>query len=297
MQNDTPLPAPIGSQRGGANQCKPEEGNVNLQPADWIQIIVFTAFGLAVASQCGVFRRKSIRSSRGVLTDRRSSIELLIPAFAGFCASIFAPAVYYRVVVGAGHHAANSHQTVCMFAISAGAGLLLIQWMDISQKINLLRLRLLSKGLFLGILGALATIPLVLAATVIVQDLMNRAGAAAPEEHQLLVVFQQPSMIDRLLVILSAVILAPLFEELTFRGHLQSAIRKATGNPWFAVAAASALFALVHGILWMMPPLFILAIGLGYVYERTRNIWANILIHALFNALSLTVEYLSMKHR
>jgi len=291
MQNDTPL-AP----RAAGKQSKLEGGNVNLQGIDRIQIIVLIALGLTVAFFCGVFRRKSIRVSQQHLADPRTPIELLIPAFAGFCASLFVPAVYFGIVVGQAYRQPNSHQTVCMFAISAGAGLLVIQWMNLAQRTNLLRWGQLRSGLLVGLSGALAVTPLVVAATAIVQEIMRRAGAAAPQEHQLLIVFQQPSVLDRFLVILSAVILAPMFEELTFRAHLQSAIRKATSMPWLSVVIASALFALAHSIWWMMPPLFVLAVGLGYVYERTRNIWATILMHSLFNAFSLTVEYISMKH-
>jgi membrane protease YdiL (CAAX protease family) len=266
-----------------------------LKPTDWIEIIILSLFGLGVAYVAGVFRPKSIEPRRSLLTGRASVTDLLLPAIAGFCASLFAPAVYYSLFVGHDHRQPTSHQTVCMFAASAAAGLLMIQSMDLAQHRNYLKSSQVPGGAMIGFIGALAVIPLVLAATAIIQEIMRRAGAAPPEEHQLLIVFQHPAVFDRLLVILSAVILAPLFEELTFRAHLQAAIRKITGAPWLAVVTASALFALVHGIWWMMPPLFVLALGLGYVYERTRNIWATIAMHALFNALSLTVEYISMK--
>ena len=262
---------------------------------DWLEILALTAFGLAVAYLAGAFRRKSIFPPRRLLTDRSSPMEFLLPALAGFCASLFAPAIYFALVVGKNHQP-TSHQTVCEFALSAGAGLLMIQAIETLQEKNNLRSRLFPDGIVYGVVGGLAIIPLVLTATSLVQEIMRWFGAAPPQEHSLLIVFQQPSAIDRLLVILSAVILAPLFEELVFRAHLQSAIRKYSGSPWLAVILASGLFALVHGIWWMMPPLFVLALGMGYVYERTRNIWASITIHAAFNALSLTVEYISMKH-
>jgi membrane protease YdiL (CAAX protease family) len=296
MKNDTPL-KPLRAPRPAAVQCKPEGGNVNLQLIEWTEIIVFTAFGLSVAAFADVFRRKSIAGPRNLHPDGASATDLLIPALAGFSASLFAPATYYALIMGHDHHKPTSHQTVCMFAISAAAGLIMLQLIDVFQRRNQLRPRYMPEGIAIGVVGALAVIPLVLAATIIVQAVMRRFGTQPPEEHALLIVFQQPAIFDRLLVILSAVILAPLFEELTFRAHLQSAIRRVTGNQWLAVVVVSALFAFVHGIWWMMPPLFLLAIGLGYLYERTKNIWATITLHAIFNALSLTVEYISMKHR
>jgi membrane protease YdiL (CAAX protease family) len=278
-------------------QCKPQGGKVNLQLIDWIEIAVLTAFGLTVAYLAGAFRRKSIAGPKRFLGERTSVIDLLIPACAGFCASLFAPGLYFSIVARAGHEPATSHQTVCALTLEAAAGFVTIQALDVWQRRNQLRLRYLPDGVAYGVVGALAVIPLVLAATAIVQEIMRRAGVASPEEHPLLVVFQQKSMVDRLLVVLSAVIFAPLFEELAFRAHLQSALRRATGRPWAAVIITSALFALVHQIWWMMPPLFLLAVGLGYVYERTRNAWATVTMHATFNLLSLTVEFVSMRHR
>jgi membrane protease YdiL (CAAX protease family) len=277
-------------------QCKPQGGKVNLQLIDWIEIAVLTTFGLTVAYFARAFRRKSIAGPKRFLGERTSVIDLLIPAFTGFCASLFAPALYFLLAVGSGHAKATSHQTVCALTLEAAAGFLVIQALDLAQRRNQLRLRYLPDGVVPGAVGALAVIPLVLAATAILQEIMRRAGVASPEEHPLLVVFQQKSVLDRLLVVVSAVIFAPLFEELVFRAHLQSALRRATGHPWAAVIITSALFALVHGIWWMMPPLFLLAVGLGYVYERTRNVWATITMHASFNLLSLTVDFVAMRH-
>jgi membrane protease YdiL (CAAX protease family) len=265
-----------------------------LKLIDWIEILFLTAFGLAVAYLFGAFRRKSIFPPRRLITDRSSPIEFLLPALAGFCASLFAPAIYFALVVGKNHQP-NSHQTVCAFALGAGSGLLMIQTIETLQEKNNLRSRLFPDGIVYGVVGGLAIIPLVLTATSLIQGAMSWFHITPPP-HPLLLVFQDPSSTDRLLVILSAVILAPLFEELVFRAHVQSAIRKYSASPWLAVMMTSALFALVHQTWWMMPPLFVLALGMGYVYERTRNIWATITIHAAFNALSLTVEYISMRH-
>jgi membrane protease YdiL (CAAX protease family) len=115
------------------------------------------------------------------------------------------------------------------------------------------------------------------------------------------------------MVYLSAAVIAPLFEELLFRGHLQTATvyllhrittmpigaplaptTESTTSPnaqirWGAIAITSIFFAMVHGELWMMPPLFFLSLCLGYVYERTGNLWVSILLHAAFNALNITI--------
>ena len=56
--------------------------------------------------------------------------------------------------------------------------------------------------------------------------------------------------------------------------------------------AASILFALVHP-LPTFPPIFFLSLCLGYVYERTGNLWASIFIHAIFNGSQIALTMLA----
>jgi membrane protease YdiL (CAAX protease family) len=54
-----------------------------------------------------------------------------------------------------------------------------------------------------------------------------------------------------------------------------------------AVWAGSALFAAFHAQVWPSPvPLFVLALGLGYLYLRTRTLIGPVVVHGLFNAVS-----------
>jgi membrane protease YdiL (CAAX protease family) len=88
------------------------------------------------------------------------------------------------------------------------------------------------------------------------------------------------------------VILAPLAEELMFRGILQSMLRSYRVAAWPAVAISSALFVLAHwGVPHDMVPLLPLAIVLGYSYERCGRLVPSILIHSMFNAV-MTVTFL-----
>jgi len=68
---------------------------------------------------------------------------------------------------------------------------------------------------------------------------------------------------------------------------------RTTRARWWAVIVTSILFALVHQQLAFLPPLFVLAMGLGYTYERTGNLWACIGIHGLFNATQVAMFLLS----
>lgn len=94
----------------------------------------------------------------------------------------------------------------------------------------------------------------------------------------------------KVLSVLSTVVLAPLTEEVFFRGLVQSMIRRYLRSPWAAVVGASWLFAAFHVTQpQALPSLFVLSIALGYNYERTGRLYAPILIHALFNAVNLAV--------
>jgi membrane protease YdiL (CAAX protease family) len=55
-----------------------------------------------------------------------------------------------------------------------------------------------------------------------------------------------------------------------------------------AIWASAMIFAAAHSNVWPTPvPLFVLGLGLGYIAYRTRSIVAPILIHGLFNAVSV----------
>jgi membrane protease YdiL (CAAX protease family) len=61
-----------------------------------------------------------------------------------------------------------------------------------------------------------------------------------------------------------------------------------------AIYGTALLFAAVHANIWPTPiPLFLLALGLGYLAYRTQNLIAPILVHSLFNAVSCVGLFLS----
>jgi membrane protease YdiL (CAAX protease family) len=94
------------------------------------------------------------------------------------------------------------------------------------------------------------------------------------------------------LVVLSAVVVAPLVEEFFFRRVLQGWLEKRVpaDDGLHAIALASAFFSLAHagqGLAFL--PLFPLAMVLGYLARQTGTIVPSILLHALFNAVSVAL--------
>jgi membrane protease YdiL (CAAX protease family) len=90
----------------------------------------------------------------------------------------------------------------------------------------------------------------------------------------------------RILVIFLVVGIVPVFEEMLFRGLMQSALKSLLPGTWPAVLITSALFALVHSPTHALG-IFALSCGLGYAYERSGSLFRPILMHIFFNAISV----------
>lgn len=149
-----------------------------------------------------------------------------------------------------------------------------------------------------GLLIALASFPIVFlfmqGGGILLEAFYQLIDLKHPPAHELLSAMREVAAPARVALIFGAVVAAPLFEETFFRGHIQTLLaRRATGaaGRWSAVVLTSLLFAAVHPS-WTAPLIFLLSLCIGYVYERTANLWAAILIHALFN-LTSTVIFLN----
>lgn len=97
----------------------------------------------------------------------------------------------------------------------------------------------------------------------------------------------------------AVVILVPFLEELLFRGFLQSYLKKKMGR-LSSILLTAAIFAVVHfapsqgvGNFTLIFSLFVLALFLGFLYEREENLWAPIALHTTFNGLSVLFIFLS----
>ena len=91
----------------------------------------------------------------------------------------------------------------------------------------------------------------------------------------------------------NAVVLAPVAEEFIFRGLLYPFIKQ-LGWPRLALIGVNLLFALIHFDVATFLALFLLALALTWLYEKTDNLLAPIAVHSLFNATNLGM--LVLKH-
>jgi membrane protease YdiL (CAAX protease family) len=82
-------------------------------------------------------------------------------------------------------------------------------------------------------------------------------------------------------------IVAPIVEELTFRGLGYSLL--ARYGRWVAIIATGVAFGLAHGLVQAFPLLAAFGIGLAYLRSRVNSVYPGMIVHGLFNAVALTV--------
>lgn len=92
-------------------------------------------------------------------------------------------------------------------------------------------------------------------------------------------------------VFLKVAVIAPIIEELIFRGLIFNGFRK-NYNGFVAVVMSALLFSLFHLNPWQIPATFVLGLLLGWLMLRTNNIFVAIIGHSINNAwVLLTVTY------
>ncbi len=119
------------------------------------------------------------------------------------------------------------------------------------------------------------------------QELMKQLGMD-PLQHSVKVFKDSPKPEILGLMALAAVVVAPVCEEIIFRGYLYPAAKRFAGR-WVAFFASAAVFAMAHGTLPQLPMLFLLGLTLALSYELTGSIWAPIAIHFCNNAFTVLI--------
>ena len=91
---------------------------------------------------------------------------------------------------------------------------------------------------------------------------------------------------------MKVVIIAPVVEELIFRGIILQGLRR-NYSAVFSVFMSALLFALFHLNPWQLFPAFVLGLILGWVMVKNNNILLAIIVHAINNLMVLlSITYL-----
>ena len=103
--------------------------------------------------------------------------------------------------------------------------------------------------------------------------------------------FVQNNLSALLAIILAAWVVGGLYEEIVFRGFIQSSIFR--GSKVLAVLITSCLFGLYHwqqGIFGVIPSM-LGGMYWSYITLRARNLWPAIFSHAVYDTTALTMIY------
>ncbi|MEN9564915.1 MAG: hypothetical protein RLZZ69_111 [Cyanobacteriota bacterium] len=134
-----------------------------------------------------------------------------------------------------------------------------------------------------GFGGYLVAIPLVLVVSALNQQIWHGQGGSNP---LLFLALQAQDRVALLIFFSTASIAAPIFEEIMFRGFLLPSLTRYTSVNG-AIVISGFIFAIAHLSLSEVLPLATLGIVLGFVYTRSRNLLAPMLLHCLWNSGTL----------
>lgn len=91
-------------------------------------------------------------------------------------------------------------------------------------------------------------------------------------------------------VVVLAVVIAPIAEEIVFRGVLYPGLRDRF-SPIAGAIVSSVVFAVYHGDPFVFLPILVLGVMLCWLTEMTRSVWPAIAAHAAFNATAVVLLY------
>ena len=130
----------------------------------------------------------------------------------------------------------------------------------------------------------LMVLPLVSFTAWLQQQIWPDPGGSNP---LLEMVLNNRSSLGLLCFAFTAVVLAPLFEEVIFRGVLLPVVARDLGARWGVVISA-AIFAVAHLSLGELPALFVLGLALGWLRLSSGRLSASVWLHSFWNGFTFT---------
>ena len=144
------------------------------------------------------------------------------------------------------------------------------------------RVKPIGESVFKSINGWLMIMPLVLLVGWIMTQVAGDQGGSNP---LLDLVLSSKELIPLVLLLITTVILAPIFEELIFRGILLPVLAEKMGKIG-GIFISALIFALAHLSVGELPPLFVLGVGLGVMRLSSGRLFPCALMHSLWNGVT-----------
>ena len=144
------------------------------------------------------------------------------------------------------------------------------------------RIKPLKESIYQGFKGWIMIIPFVLLTSLIMNLFVKNPAGSNP---LLEIVLNNDNYFAFILLFITTTIIAPLFEEIIFRGVLLPVLARNYGKI-IGIFISSFVFALAHLSLNEFPPLFILGIGLAATRLISGRLSSSVIMHSLWNGLT-----------
>ena len=210
-----------------------------------------------------------------------------------FCAGILAVALLHKAGVHGFQHEGDFGNILLATLSFQGATWVLIPVLLRQQQIHWRDAFGLRRVDFFRVLGwamaaLIVVLPVVLSLNYLSETALEKAGWQPKSQTAVELLTGAPLWPTGIYLGFFAVVLAPVAEEFIFRGVLFPFVKQ-LGWPKLAWFGVSFLFALIHGSAAIFVPLFVLALALTWLYEKTDSLLAPIVVHSLFNAANLVI--------
>jgi len=103
------------------------------------------------------------------------------------------------------------------------------------------------------------------------------------------------SFVGTILLFTAVVILAPLGEEIIFRGFLQQILEKHWKDITQAILFTALIFSLIHMNPYWFVQIYFLGVILGFLAWKTQSIIAPLILHSLNNSMALLLSSLELQ--
>ncbi len=144
------------------------------------------------------------------------------------------------------------------------------------------KIKPIKESIYQGFKGWIMIIPFVLLTSLIMNLIVENQAGSNP---LLEIVLNNNNYFAFILLFLTTTIIAPLFEEIIFRGVLLPVLARDYGKI-IGILISSFVFALAHLSLNEFPPLFVLGIGLATTRLISGRLSSSIFMHSFWNGLT-----------
>lgn len=191
--------------------------------------------------------------------------------------------------------------TFCLFCIPAILYLIVchgknIFWLGFNKHINVKQIIL---GFFLIVLANLIAEPLQDISKMVLSHFPKLNATAQHLEdaysEQVMVLSNLKSWGEFFMAIVIMAFFPALFEEIFFRGALQNLLERWWKKPIIAIIFTSLVFSLIHMSYYLFLSRALLGFVLGLMYQRSKNLWVNIVAHFLNNLVAVIYLFLISK--